>query len=117
MELITLWVKEKISVYESVPTKEEVNFLSPWKVFGFTLVLALALSAFDWRRKKLSTWFDVIILSVTGLLGAALFFCGLEQITTPALIIFNLLWALPTNLLAAISPSQKEKARWAGLLL
>jgi hypothetical protein len=111
----SLLVKEKIVVYQSRPEKPETAFLSPWKVFGSVLALALALTFFDWRRKKVSVWFDVMLLWITGLLGAMLLFLWFGTDHHACVKNFNLLWALPTNLIAGFLLLRKNKPKWLAL--
>lgn len=97
-------VKEKILVYES--RAEEVTssgLFQPLYVFGFFAVLAVAISIFDLLRKKLSIWFDCILFGVTGLLGLLLITLWLATDHKAAAYNFNILWALPTNVIVVFA--------------
>ncbi|HEY5692053.1 MAG TPA: DUF4105 domain-containing protein [Cyclobacteriaceae bacterium] len=72
----------------------------PWIVFGITLVGIVVISLWDLRRAKLSTWLDLALLTVTGLIGLLLFVLWVATDHKAAAHNFNLLWALPTNLFA-----------------
>lgn len=96
-------VKEKVSVYESIPETFTRSLFHPLNVFIAVAVLALALSIYDIKRKKLSTWFDAILFGVTGTVGLLLFLLWVATDHKAAANNFNLLWALPTHLAAVIA--------------
>jgi len=105
-------VKEKTVVFQALPEGQEWNWFHPWAVFGFLLVLALALAVFDLRRKKLSTWFDVTFLWVTGFLGLFLLFLWFGTDHHACAKNYNLLWALPTHVFAGVLLLRKNKPAW-----
>ena len=72
----------------------------PWIVFGVTLLAIALISLWDFQRGKLSKWLDVILFSITGLIGLLLFVLWVATDHKAAAYNFNLLWALPTNLFA-----------------
>ncbi|MFZ2907487.1 MAG: DUF4105 domain-containing protein [Cyclobacteriaceae bacterium] len=96
-------VKTKVSVFESVPQTYPRSLFHPLNVFIAVAVLALALSIYDIKRKKLSTWFDAILFGVTGAIGLLLFLLWVATDHKAAANNFNLLWALPTHLVAVIA--------------
>ena len=96
-------VKEKISVYESGGEDYPRSLFHPLNVFILIAVIALAISVWDFKRKKLSTWFDAILFSTTGAIGLLLFLLWVATDHGAAARNFNLLWALPTNLVAAFA--------------
>lgn len=96
-------VKTKNITYEARPQDISSSPIHPWVVFIGFAVIAIALSVFDLRRKKLSAWFDVILFGVTGVLGLLLLFLWLATDHAAAARNMNLLWALPTNVVAAVA--------------
>jgi hypothetical protein len=97
------FVKEKISVYESSNTQYPRSIFHPLNVFILFAVITLALSVWDFKRKKLSTWFDVIVFGTTGALGLLLLLLWVATDHKAAANNFNLWWALPTHLVAVIA--------------
>lgn len=91
-------VKYKQQVYVPRPAKIPTSLIHPWYAFGGFLILTLALSVYDIRRKKLSKWFDVLVFGIIGLIGALLFTLWTATDHRAAANNFNLLWALPTHL-------------------
>ena len=96
-------VKEKVNVYESRDEDYPRSLFHPLNVFILIAVIALALSGWDLKRKKLSTWFDAMLFGVTGAVGLLLFMLWVATDHKAAANNFNLLWALPTNLIAAVA--------------
>jgi hypothetical protein len=102
-------VKTKTIVYEARPQDIPKSLIHPWIVFIGFAIIAIALSIFDLRRKKISTWFDAILFGVTGLVGCLLLFLWVATDHAAAAKNMNLLWALPTNLIAAIALIRNPK--------
>lgn len=78
------------------------SLIHPWIGFSGLLVVIGLISFFDWRRKKLSHWFDVTLFGLTGLIGLLLFVLWLFTDHHDAARNFNLLWAFPFHLIASI---------------
>ncbi len=94
---LTSIVKEKISIYESRAEVPDKGLPHPLYVFtGFALI-TLLISLMDLRRKKLSTWFDIILFGIVGLTGILLLGLWLFTNHKAAAYNFNLLWAFPTH--------------------
>lgn len=95
-------VEKKIIVYESRPETEESSLPHPLYFFSLLALLALGLALFDLKRKKLSNWFDVILFGAAGAIGLLLFFLWFFTDHKAAANNLNILWALPTHLIAVI---------------
>jgi len=107
-------VLEKTITYNANPKPHVKSLLHPWNIFGGVLLLALGLTILDWKRKKLSKWFDVILFSITGLIGFLLLYLWIFTDHKAAANNFNLLWALPTNFIAALCLLRKKLPIWLG---
>jgi hypothetical protein len=101
-------IKSKMQVYAPRPEKNQTSLIHPWYAFGGFLVITLALSAFDLRRKKISKWFDIVFFSALGVLGVLLFFLWTATDHQAAARNFNLLWALPFNLVVILIYRQRS---------
>lgn len=97
------FVKETVSIFGSRPTEIEKSLFHPWIVFGGLFLLSTILSYRDWKRKQLSTWFDVTLFLVVGLIGVLLLFLWSATDHKAAATNFNLLWAFPLHVVAAFS--------------
>lgn len=91
-------VKQEIPVYSSVPREIPQAPIHPLTAFGVFGAVALVLTVWDIRRKKLSHAFDVMLFFTTGVVGTLLLTLWLATDHQAAARNFNLLWALPTNL-------------------
>lgn len=101
-------VKEKISVYESQPETVPFSLFHPWIIFGLFLLITIAISFNDWRKKKLTKWFDVVLFSIVGVLGILLLLLWVATDHQAAAKNFNLLWAIPLHAIAAILILKKQ---------
>lgn len=106
-------VKEKLIVYKSVPEARSFHWYHPWIVFGLLLAGVGFLSYRDWKRKKISKWFDITLFGTCGLIGVVLFLLWTATSHKAAATNFNLLWALPTHLVGAILLMRKQSGQWA----
>jgi uncharacterized membrane protein len=105
-------VKQKVAVYESTPEKIPFHWYHPWIVFGLLFLVAAFISYRDWQRKKLSKWFDVTLFSILGLIGWLLLLLWIATDHKAAANNFNLLWAFPLHLVAAIGLMKKNPNKW-----
>ncbi|MFN8336673.1 MAG: DUF4105 domain-containing protein [Cyclobacteriaceae bacterium] len=106
-------VRENVSVYESKPEAASFSIFHPWIVFGLFLVIVIALTVRDWKRKRLTKWFDVVLFSVMGWLGLLLFILWVATDHHAAAKNWNLLWAFPLH---AVAGPMIVKLRFSGLV-
>lgn len=79
----------------------------PLMVFILLLLLSFYVTYVNLRKGKLNYWFDRFLFGVSGLLGVVLAFQWLGSDHAVMANNFNLLWAHPFHLVAAISMSIK----------
>lgn len=96
-------VKERVSIYESKQTTFEKSIFHPLLVFGLVFIVIAWVSYRDLKKNKLSKIVDIILFTVLGLLGLSLLFLWTLTDHKAAAKNFNLLWALPTHLIAVIA--------------
>lgn len=94
-------VNEKLIRYQPVPQKFSNGIFQPVYVFSLFALVALAITLYDFKQKKTSNWFDALVFGVTGLVGLLLFLLWVATDHKAAANNLNVLWALPTNLVAA----------------
>lgn len=92
-------VKQRISKYEPQPEETNLNLFHPLIAFGLFLLITLFITYRDWKRKKLSKWFDVTIFTVVGLIGLLLLILWVATDHRAAAYNFNLLWAFPLHVI------------------
>ena len=95
-------VKETNIIYESYPEDNAAGFFTPLLVFSLFLALAVLVTYRDLRRKKISMYFDGVLFTVLGVLGVLLLLLWTATNHHAAEKNFNLLWALPTHLVAVL---------------
>ena len=103
-------VKEKKIIYSERPVESSFSFTHPLLVFCLLFLMALALSVRDFYKKKLSNWFDLILFGATGIIGVLLLLLWFFTDHKAAAYNFNLLWALPTHVVAVVAFGGKK--RW-----
>jgi hypothetical protein len=108
---ITSLVAEKTVVFEPTPSASSVNFIHPWIAFGILFLIVAAISFYDWQRKKISKWLDLLLFAVSGLIGILLLFLWAFTDHHDAARNFNLLWAFPLHLIGAMMLLQKNPGR------
>ena len=96
-------VTKTISVYESREMEPESSLPNPAYIFSLLAAIAIGLSLFDLKRKKLTNWFDVILFGIVGLIGILLTVLWFFTDHKAAANNLNILWALPTHLVAVIA--------------
>jgi len=96
-------VKENISIYESRSEEYPKSIIHPLIAFSALAVISLLITYLDFKRKKLSNWFDALLFGSTGLIGILLLLLWIATDHKAAATNFNLLWALPTHLAAVIA--------------
>jgi len=100
--LIVPLVKEKRIINQDTQEKSKVAFVHPWIAGICLFIIAALLSIYDWRRKKISKWLDVVLFGTVGLVGLLLATLWLFTDHHDAARNFNLLWAFPLHFFAAI---------------
>jgi hypothetical protein len=107
--IIVPLVKENIKVYEARAEDLPKGLPNPLYVFSFIAAIVIALSIYDFRRRKASDWFDAFFFGVTGIMGLLLFFLWFATDHKAAANNLNILWALPTHIIAAIALIKQPK--------
>lgn len=96
-------VKETRHVYDAIEEAPPAGLPHPLLLLSAITILAAALTLWDFRRKKISMWFDVILFGTAGALGLLLLVLWVGTDHAAAARNFNLLWALPLHLVAVIA--------------
>ena len=106
-------VREKVIVYDSRDEEIPAGPPHPLYVFGFVALICLAISFLDYKRKKLSVWSGCYSFWQRLAGGTMLFFLWFFTDHNDSAYNFNLLWAMPTHLIALFAfgrkPSWLEK--------
>lgn len=100
-------VTETVIVYESREEESQKTPFTPLAVFSTLFAILTVLSFRDIRRRKASSWADIGLFSVLGVLGVALLLLWLATDHHSTAKNFNLIWALPTHVIAALALIKK----------
>ena len=104
-------VRDKVSVYESFPEEPPRSLIHPWLAFGLLLAATIWVTWKDWRAKKTSKWFDMMLFGVVGLVGLLLLLLWVATDHRAAAKNFNLLWAMPLHVF--VLPAFLKNRQWA----
>jgi hypothetical protein len=110
-------VKERRILITQMPQKAEFDWFSPVTLFWGLFLLAAGLTFFQWKKQRFNRTLDVILFLITGLVGAMLVFLWFFTDHADSAQNFNLLWAVPFNLIAAFALfsrrlTQKMRGYW-----
>ncbi len=87
----------------SAPENHSKGLFQPLYVFSFVFAIAAAFTYRDFRRQKLTHVLDIVLLVVLGSIGLLLLLLWTATDHQAAAKNFNLLWAMPTHLIAAVA--------------
>jgi hypothetical protein len=102
-------VKDTVSIYESRKEETAASPVHPVLAFSVFALLSFVLSIWDFKRKKISKWFDSIFFGIMGVIGLLLFVLWFFTDHKAAAVNFNLLWALPTHIVVAVALFKNRK--------
>jgi hypothetical protein len=102
-------VKERVAIFESRDEAHPHTLITPLLVFSAFFVLIAFISYRDIKRNKLSRGVDITVYAVLGLLGLLLLVLWVATDHRAAAKNFNLLWALPTHIVAAVALIRNAK--------
>lgn len=105
-------VKEANIIYESVPEDNPFPIFHPLVVFFLFLLLVIFISYGDLRTNELSIRFDGVLFGLVGFVGTLLFLLWIATNHHASARNMNLLWALPTHLVAVVAFIRQPK--WLG---
>ena len=110
-------VKETRELVSPGVQRIEPDFiLSPTEVALILLAISLAIAIYEWRRKKIAKWWDVLLMTVQGLVGVVLTVMIFSQHPTTSLNL-NLLLFNPLPLLFIPAIIKGRRSTWRKLQL
>ncbi len=106
-------VKSSAILYQSQRTDKSSNFIfSPILILGLFSVLIIYITYRDFKKKQRSKWLDIIIFSLTGLVGLVLILLWFATDHTATAYNYNLLWAFPFNLILLTQVFKPQTKKW-----
>jgi len=108
-----LIVKETNKLFISEKKENSFNlFLSTKFIFTIILIVCILLMLLEKKYKINIRWFDFLLFFIIGLVGTILFLLWTATDHKATINNFNLIWAVPTHLFAAILLLKKSKPLW-----
>ena len=106
-------VKESKTLYIKKNKTNSSSFItSPLFVFGIIGLLILFITYKDNKKQKQSKWLDVILFSLTGLMGVFILLLWFATDHTGTHQNYNLLWAFVLNLFMIPQLLKKKASNW-----
>lgn len=90
--------------------------IGPYEAFSLFLLLSLGIALYEWRKKKIARWWDVLLMTVQGLVGVMLTVMIFSQHPTTSLNL-NLLLFNPLPLLFIPAIIKGKRNTWRKLQL
>ena len=103
-------VEDTKIIYESYPEENAASLITPTIAFTLFLIVTLLVTFRDFKRKRITMYFDGFLFSILGILGICLLLLWTATSHQAAAKNFNLLWALPTHLIAVVA--LRRQPRW-----
>ncbi|MCR8666345.1 DUF4105 domain-containing protein [Aestuariibaculum sp. M13] len=106
-------VKDSRIIYTKIETPEATTFFtSPLFVFGILAIFILYITYKDKKTNKRSQWLDVILFSVTGIVGILLLLLWFATDHTGTHQNYNLLWAFAFNVFVVGQLVKTQPSVW-----
>jgi hypothetical protein len=106
-------VKESKLLYKKRDSKEPSNFVtSPLMVFGVIGFFILFITYKDFKKKRQSTWLDVTLFIITGVLGILILLLWFATDHTGTHQNYNLLWAFAFNIFVLKQFFKEKPSTW-----
>lgn len=107
------FVKSSSTLYERKKGNASFNFLlSPLMILGLIALLILYITYKDYKNKKRSHWLDVTLFCITGIIGVLLLLLWFATDHTATAHNYNLLWAVPLNIVVIGQLFKKQPKNW-----
>lgn len=106
-------VKKEINIYQRKEFTPKHNFwTSPFFVFSIIALLIILITYRDYKNTYQSKWLDILLFSITGLVGVVILLLWLATDHTATANNYNLLWAFTPNLFTLLALIKKQPKPW-----
>jgi len=106
-------VESASTIYKTKKTNTALNFIfSPLIIIGLLAIIILFITFKDYKNNRLSKWLDVILFSITGLVGILLLLLWFATDHSATANNYNLLWAFPINIFVIGQLFKKQTKNW-----
>ena len=106
-------VESSSTLFERTKTNSSLNVLfSPFIIMGLIGIFIIFLTYTDYKNKTRRKWLDVIIFSITGLIGLLVLLLWFATDHSATAYNYNLLWAFPLNLIVIRQMLKPQLNTW-----
>ena len=106
-------VKNTTTLYDADREETKNSFVtSPLAIFGLIAILILFITYRDYRHDTRSRLTDVLLISITGVIGIILLLLWFATDHSATANNYNLLWAFPFNVLIAYAIAKRKPKAW-----
>lgn len=105
-------VKEKLYVLNFPPRESKMDIFNPYAVWWLFALLVVVLTFLGFRKKRIYKGFDIVFFAVLGLLGLLIVALWFFTFHSQTKLNWNVVWALPTNLVLAFALLGKQAKPW-----
>jgi hypothetical protein len=110
----TAFVTKNTVLYKANPPKNEGSFITPAMVFAALLLIGGAATFLNWKKRPQKFVYDGILFLILGLFGLLLVFLWFGTDHHVTVHNWNLVWAFPTHIFAAIVLFKKKRSVFTG---
>lgn len=105
-------VKEKLEVLNFPPRESKMDLLNPYVLWWIFAIAVVVLTFVGYKKKRLYKGFDVGFFAALGLLGLVIVSLWFFTFHSQTKLNWNVLWALPTNLILAFALLGNQVKPW-----
>ncbi|MFD1316156.1 Lnb N-terminal periplasmic domain-containing protein [Namhaeicola litoreus] len=104
-------VRESRILLQSQPQEQEKSLFTPLLVFSLLALLVIFITYMDYKKKTRNSLLDILIFSITGLVGVLLLVLWFATDHTATANNFNILWAFAPNIFFVFLLNKNTKLR------
>jgi hypothetical protein len=108
--------EQRLLVEPGVQVIEPDFFLTPTELAVLLLIISVCIGLYEWKSERIVRWWDVLLMTIQGLIGVALTVMIFSQHPTTSLNL-NLLLFNPLPLLFIPAVIKGKRSLWTKLLL
>jgi hypothetical protein len=113
IEGTTNLVKSSTTIFQKQETSTASNFLfSPLVIFGLLALVILFMTYKDYKNNTRSKWLDIALFGITGIVGFVLLLLWFATDHSATAQNYNLLWAVPLNIIFIAQVSKQHVSNW-----
>ncbi|WP_178984764.1 lipoprotein N-acyltransferase Lnb domain-containing protein [Winogradskyella helgolandensis] len=105
-------IKNATVLYQKQGTNTSNILFSPLVVIGLVAILILFITYKDYKSKARSKWLDLLLFSVTGIIGVLVLFLWFATDHSATAQNYNVLWAFPLNIFVIAQLLKPEVKTW-----